>query len=162
MEERLFWPRPNLEQYKKFFKPAKELNQWDELRTRIIAELEKKKDFGLLVQIHLHDKEVGLAIAALGKMPEQWMSQSLKIEVAQAAKSQYPQESIRLYMEAAARIMDSRDRGNYSQAAQYLRETRDIIRQMNDSPAWDKFIAEIRERYKKLPALQSELNRLKL
>lgn len=162
LEERLFWPRPNLEQYKKLRKPAKELNRWDELRTRIIAELEKKKDFGLLVQIHLHDKEVGLAIAALGKMPEQWMSQSLKIEVAQAAKSQYPQESIRLYVEAAARIMDNRDRGNYSQAAQYLRETREIYRQLNDAPSWDKLIADIRERYKKLPALQSELNHLKL
>ncbi len=162
LEERLFWQRPNLDQYKKLFKPAKELKRWDELRARVVAELEKKKDFDLLVQIHLHDKEVGLAIATLGRMSEHWMVRSLRIDVAKAARTQYPQDSIRLYVEAAARIMDSRDRGNYSQAAQYLRETRDIFRQMNDSPAWDKFIADIRERYKKLPALQSELNRLKL
>jgi uncharacterized Zn finger protein len=162
LEERLFWQRPNLEQYKKLCKPAKELNRWDELRTRVVAELDKKKDVDLLVQIHLHEKEVGLAIAALGRMSEHWMGRSLRIDVAKAARTQYPQESIRLYVEAAAHIMDSRDRGNYSQAAQYLRETRDIFRQMNDSPAWDKLIAEIRERYKKLPALQSELNRLKL
>jgi uncharacterized Zn finger protein len=162
LEERLFWPRPNLEQYKKLYKPAKQLDRWDELRARVVAELEKKKNFDLLVQIHLHDKEVGLAIAVLGRMSNQWMSRSLGIEVAKAARTQYPQESIRLYVEAAARIMDSRDRGNYSQAAQYLRETRDIYRQINDTQSWDKLIADIRERYKKLPALQSELNRLKL
>lgn len=162
LEERLFWQRPNVDQYKKLYKPAKELKQWNELRTRVVAELEKQKDFGLLVQIHLHDKEVGLAIAALGNMPDQWMVQSLKIEVAQAAKKEFPHESIRLYLEAAARIMDSRDRGNYSLAAQYLREIRDIYRQSNDAPSWNKLIADIRERYKKLPALQKELNRLKL
>jgi uncharacterized Zn finger protein len=162
LEEHLFWLRPNLEQYKKLYKPARQLDRWNELHARVIAELEKKKDFNLLVQIHLHDKEVGLAIATLGRMSGQWMSRSLGIEVAKAARAQYPQESIRLYVEAAAHIMDRRDRGNYPQAAQYLRETRDIFRQMNDSPAWDKFIADIRERYKKLPALQSELNRLKL
>jgi uncharacterized Zn finger protein len=162
LEERLFWPHPNLEQYKKLYKPARQLDQWNELHTRVIAELEKKKDFNLLVQIHLHNKEVGLAITTLGRMSDQWMSRSLGVEVAKAARAQYPQESIRLYVEAAARIMDSRDRGNYSQAAQYLRETRDTYRQMNDTQSWDKLIANIRERYKKLPALQSELNRLKL
>lgn len=90
------------------------------------------------------------------------MVHSLRIEVAKAAKTQYPQESIRLYTEAAVHIMDRRDRGNYSQAAQYLREVRDIYAQMNETPLWNELIADIRERYKKLPALQSELNQLKL
>jgi uncharacterized Zn finger protein len=57
----------------------------------------------------------------LGRIPEKWMAHSLRIEVAKAAKTQYPQESIRLYIEVAMHIMDRRDRGNYSQAAQYLR-----------------------------------------
>ena len=162
LEERLFWQRPDIEQYKKLCKPAKKLNQWNELRAQIIAELEKKKDFGLLINIHLHDKEVGLALATLGRMPEQWMTHSLRIEVAKAAKTQYPQESIRLYSEAAVRIMDRRDRGNYSQAAQYLRDTRDIYRQLNETQSWQKLIADVRERYKKLPALQHELDKLKL
>jgi len=162
LEERLFWQRPNIEQYKKLCKPAKKLNQWNALRARIVAELEKKKDVGLLIDIYLHDKEVGLALAMLGRMPEQWMVHSLRIEVAKAAKTQYPQESIRLYTEAAVHIMDRRDRGNYSQAAQYLREVRDIYAQINETPLWNELIADIRERYKKLPALQSELNQLKL
>lgn len=162
LEERLFWRHPNIDQYKKLCKPAKQLNRWDELRAQIVAELEKKKDFGLLINIHLHDKEVGLALATLGRLPEQWMAHSLRIEVAKAAKTEYPRESIRLYSEAAVRIMDRRDRGNYSQAAQHLRQVRDIYRQLDDTQTWDKLITDIRERYKKLPALQAELNKLKL
>lgn len=162
LEERLFWRHPNIDQYKKLCKPAKQLNRWDELRAQIVAELEKKKDFGLLINIHLHDKEVGLALATLGRLPEQWMAHSLRIEVAKAAKTEYPRESIGLYSEAAVRIMDRRDRGNYSQAAQDLRQVRDIYRQLDDTQTWDKLITDIRERYKKLPALQAELNKLKL
>jgi uncharacterized Zn finger protein len=132
------------------------------LRAQIVAELEKKKDFGLLINIYLHDKEVGLALATLNRMPEHWMVHSLRIEVAKAAKTEYPRESIRLYSEAAVRIMDRRDRGNYPQAAQHLRQVRDIYRQLADTQTWDKLITDIRERYRKLPALQSELNKFKL
>jgi len=162
LEERLFWQRPNIDQYKKIRKPAKQLNRWDDLRVQIVAELEKKKDFGLLINIYIHDKEVGLALATLDRVPQHWMAHSLRIEVANAAKTQYPQESIRLYIEAAVHIMDRRDRGNYAQAAQYLRAVRDIYALINETPSWNELIADIRERYRKLPALQSELNRLKL
>jgi len=39
---------------------------------------------------------------------------------------------------------------------------RDVYRQLNETESWNKLIADIRERYKKLPALQDELNQLKL
>lgn len=71
-------------------------------------------------------------------------------------------DPIRLYIVEAVRIMDRRDRGNYSQAAQHLRQVRDIYRQLDDTQTWDKLITDIRERYKKTLALQSELNQLKL
>ena len=162
LEERLFRQRPNLEQYKRLRKPAMQLNRWDELRAQIIAELEKKKDIGLLINIHLLEKEIALALAALGKMPEQWMARSLGIEVANAARQSHPRESIRLFCKGATHIMDSRDRGSYAQAAQHLREVRKIYTQINETQSWNGLIADIRERYKKLPALQAELDKLKL
>ncbi len=162
LEARLFWKYPNLEQYKKLRKLAKELNRWDDLRIQIIAELEKKKDFDFLISLYLYDKEVGNALAVLEKLPPQWGYHTMQIEVAQAAKKQYPQESIRIFTKEAQRFIDYRDRGKYSQAALCLREIRDIYRQMNEIESWNKLIAGIRERYKKLPALQDELSRLKL
>jgi len=86
----------------------------------------------------------------------------LHLEVAQAAKKQYPHEALQLFSKEAERFIDYRNRDAYSQAAQCLREIREICRQLNDIPTWNKLIAEIRERYRKLPALQDELNQLKL
>jgi len=162
LEERLFWKYPNLERYKKLHKLAKQLSRWDALRTQIVMELEKKKDFNFLINLYLYEKEVGNALTALEKLPERWGNHELHIEVAQAAKKQYPQEALRIFAKETERFINYRDRGNYAQAALCLREVRDIHRQVNDIPAWSKTIADIRERYKRLPALQDELNQLKL
>jgi hypothetical protein len=91
-----------------------------------------------------------------------WGDQSIHLEVAQAAKKQYPQEAIRIFTRESERFFDYRNRDSYSQGALCIREVRDIHRQLNDMESWIKQIAEIRERYKKLPALQDELNKLKL
>jgi len=162
LEERLFWKYPNIEKYEKLRKLAKQLNRWEDLRSSIIHELEKKKDFDFLISLYLLEKEVGNALATLEKLPQRWGGHTLHIEVAQAAKKQYPKEAIRLFTKEAERFIDYRNRDSYSQAAHCLREIRDIYRQLNDTQSWGKLIADIRERYKKLPALQDELKQLKL
>lgn len=162
LEERLFWKHPNIDKYKVLRKLAKQLNRWNDLRVQIISELEKKNRFDFLITLYLEEKEVGNALAALEKLPERWGNHELHIEVAQAAKKQYPQEAVRIFTKEAERFINYRDRGNYAQAALCLREVRDIYRQINDVPSWSKAIADIRERYKRLPALQDELNQLKL
>ena len=162
LEERLFWQYPNIEQYKKFRKLAKGLNRWDHLRAQLIAELETKKDFDLLINLYLLEKEVGNALATLEKVQAHWGDHSLQIEVAQAAKKQYPQEAIRIFAKEAERFIGYRNRDSYSQAALCLREIRDTYRQLNETQSWQKLIAAVREQYKKLPALQNELNKLKL
>ncbi|GAB1470712.1 SWIM zinc finger family protein [Chloroflexota bacterium] len=162
LEEKLFWKSPNTDKYEKLRKLAKQLNGWENLRSHIIHKLEGKKDFDFLVRLYLLEKEAGDALATLEKLPEHWGDHSLHIEVAQAAKKQYPQESIRLFTKEAERFINYRDRGNYSQAALCLREIRDIYRELKEIGTWDKLIAEIRERFRKLPAFQDELNQLKL
>jgi len=67
-------------------KLAKGLNRWENLRTQIIAELEKKKDFDFLMNLYLVDKEVGKAPAALKKPQPAWQDHYLSIEVAQGGK----------------------------------------------------------------------------
>jgi hypothetical protein len=162
LEERLFWKYPNIEKYKTLRKLAKQLDRWNDLRVQIINELEKKNRFDFLITLYLEEKEAGNALTALEKLPERWGNHELHIEVAQAAKKQYPQEALRIFAKEAERFINYRDRGNYAQAALCLREVRDIYRQVNDIPSWSKTIADIRERYKRLPALQDELNQLKL
>lgn len=162
LEERLFWKYPNIEKYKTLRKLAKRLKHWNDLRVQIINELEKKSRFDFLISLFLEENEVDNALAALEKLPERWGNHELHIEVAQAAKRQYPQEALRIFAKEAERFINYRDRGNYAQAALCLREVREIYRQINDIPSWSKTITDIRERYKRLPALQNELNQLKL
>ncbi|HKY56212.1 MAG TPA: hypothetical protein VJM08_17980, partial [Anaerolineales bacterium] len=162
LEERLFWKYPNIEKYKILHNLAKHLNCWDHLRVHIITELEKKKDFDFLIRLYLHEKEVGNALRTLEKLTERWGDHALQLEVAEAAKQQYPKEAIGLFAKEAERFIDHRSRNSYSQAALCLREIREIYRQLNDIQSWDKLIADVRERYKRLPALQDELNQLRL
>jgi len=162
LEEKLFWKYPNFDKYKTLRKLAKQLNRWDDLRAKIISELEKKKGFEFLIGIYLDEKDVGNALKTLEKVQPHWGYHTLHLEVAQAAKKQYPQEAIRLFTNEAERFINYKNRDSYSQAAICLREIRDVCRQINDIPSWNKTIADIRERYKRLPALQDELNRLKL
>ena len=162
LEKGLFWKFTSIEKYKELRKLARELNRWDNLRMDILKELEIKKHFEFLIHIYLLEKEVGNALAMLEKITPHWRDHTLHLEVAQAAKKQYPQESIRIFTIEAQRFIDYRNRDSYSQAALCLREARDIYRQLNDTESWKKLIADVRERYKKLPALQDELNQLKL
>jgi uncharacterized Zn finger protein len=162
LEERLFWKYPNLEKYKKLHKLAKQLDRWDALRIQIIAELEKKKNFDFLITLYLYEKEVGNALATLKKLPQRWGDHGLHLEAARAAKKQYPHEAIQIFEHEAERFINDRNRGSYSQAALCLREIRDIYRQLNETESWQKLIMDVRDRHKRLPALQDELNQLKL
>jgi len=162
LEERIFWKHPNIEGYKKLRDLAKKLNHWDDLRCQIIAKVGDKKNVEFLIRIYLLDKEVGNAIATLDKLPTRWGGSAVQIEVAQAAKKQYPHESINIFMKEAQRFIDQRNRGSYSEAALFLREIRDIYHDLKDMDSWSKLIADIRGRHKNLPALQDELNQLKL
>jgi uncharacterized Zn finger protein len=163
LEEYLFWNRPNIEQYKSLRKVAKGLGQWDNLRGQIITELENKKGLEFLIVLYLDESEIENALATLEKLPQQrWGDHSLDLKVAQAARKQYPQEAIRIFTKEAERFINYRNRDSYSQGALCLYEVRDIYRQLNDMESWNKTIAEIRERFKRLPALQDELNKQKL
>ena len=105
---------------------------------------------------------MGLALTTLKKLPQRWGDHGLHLEVARAAKKQYPQESIQIFEQEAAKFINDRNRGSYSQAALCLREIRDIYRQLNETESWQKSIMDVRDRHKRLPALQDELNQLKL
>ncbi len=162
LEEGMFWKYPSLEGYETLAKLAIPLERWADLRKTIIADLQGKKQFDLLIRFYLSDNEVGNALEALTQWQPRWGGESLRIEVAEAAKKQYPYEAIRLFTQEAERNIDLRNRQSYSQAAAYLREVRDVQHELGEVHAWNDLIAELRARYKKLPALQDELNQLKL
>ena len=115
-----------------------------------------------LVEIYLFEKDVKNALLALEKVRAHWEIEDLRFTVARAAKEAFPQEAVRILTEDAENFIGRRGRDNYAQAAQCLHEVRDTYRQLKDIQTWDKLIADIRKRHKRLPALQDELNQRKL
>ena len=163
LEKRLFWERPRVEKYEQLCELGKQIERWEHLRTKIIVRLESEKKFDLLVEIYLFEKDVKKALLTLEKVKiRHWGGNALRIEVAKASKEKLPHESICIFVEEAERFITRRGRDNYAEAAQYLYEVRDTYRQMNDMQTWEKFMAGLRENYRKLPALQDELNKMKL
>lgn len=162
LEERLFWKHPDIEQYKELRRLARKMNRWEDLRARITTELKKRKNTHLLIETYLVEKEAGKALTVLKEQPVEWGGQQLRLQVAQAAKKQYPREALRIFWEEAQRLIDGRNRDSYSQAALCLREIRDIYWQLNEKHAWQELIADVRAKYKILRALQDELNKCQL
>ena len=65
-------------------------------------------------------------------------------------------------MKDIEKFINRRGRDNYAEAAQRLYEVRATYQYLKDIKTWDKLIASLREEYKRLPALQDELNKMKL
>jgi len=162
LEEKLFRERPSLEKHEQLFTLAEQIDRGDAVRKKMITWLENEGNFYLLVEIYLFEKDVKNALLALERVRAHWGIEDLRFTVARAAKEIYPQEAIRILTEDAENFIGRRGRDNYAQAAWRLHEVRDIYRQSKDTQTWDKFIADIRKRHKRLPALQDELNQLKL
>ena len=162
LEERLFWQHPCLDEYEKLVDLAQQIDKRDALRAKIITWLESEEKFYLLVGIYLLEGNVKNALIALERIRSHWGIEELRFTVSRAAKESYPQDTIRILMEDIENFINRRGRDNYAEAAQRLYEVRATYQYLKEIKTWDKLIACLREEYKRLPALQDELNKMKL
>ena len=78
--------------------------------------------------------------------------------MAQAASETHPQAALNIYRQQSESLIEARGRDNYRQACAYLTGVRDRYRQLSRISEWTGFIAELRERHRRLPALKEELS----
>jgi len=124
----------------------------------LIRRLEADQHWDLLIEIALEEGEVSRAIELLPR--QRWGRHDLM--VAQAAEAEYPEEAIEIYRWQVDQLINHRGRENYNEAASILRRVREIHKRMDTEPEWEAYIAELRERNRRLPALQDELNKADL
>ena len=86
----------------------------------------------------------------------------LSIRVAQAAESSHPQDSIRIYVEAAKQLIRARGRDNYTTAASHLARVRKLHQRLGEDKTWQALIADIRQQNISLRALKEELDKVGL
>lgn len=152
---RLFQEWPNLVNYHDLREAAKRVEGWDSIRPGLIRKLEGDGQWGLLIEIALEEGEVSRALALLPR--ERWARHDLK--VARAAEEAHPQAAIEIYARRVERLIAARGRGNYQEAAILLQRIKGLYHQQRKSAGWDEFLAELRQRHARLPALRDELNK---
>ena len=155
---------PGMELFETLEQLAKKLKQWEALRPRLLAGLEKGSHLMLLADIYLRDEEwdAAWAVAENVKSPlPGWAGGwgNLKLHVAQASDKHCPQKAIPVYLDVAEKLIARQGRKNYAAAAGYLRRARDLFSNIKRSDEWKKTIADLRERHRNLPALQDELRK---
>jgi uncharacterized Zn finger protein len=162
---KLFWMRPSIEAYTEMRHLAEHLDQWRELRRETLDHLAKKGEYSFLTGIYLEEGQIDPALTSLEKARSEsrWgISNSLQLQVAEAAHQDRPLESIRLYLHFIRHLIAIRGRGNYAQAAEHLKQVQEIYRRLGDLQGWQTLITNLRAENRSLRALQDELNRARL
>jgi uncharacterized Zn finger protein len=152
-----------LKRYQELRALAEPLEKWRDLRSTILSRLAREEQYNLLIRIYLDAGEVDHALETLVKLRAAfrwgWRSDQLSIEVAGAAEEERPRKAIRLYEEAAEKLIAQRGRGNYAVAASYLARVRDLYRRLDEAAVWETTIARLREDNRRLRALKDELSK---
>lgn len=143
---------------------AEATGTWETVRPEIIQQLEGNDQFEVLTRVYLHDQEWDAAWDTLGRIPQPaqrgWMSWSrLDFEVAERSRHARPGKAIPVYIDYARREIGRRSRNHYAQATRHLAVVRELYRQSDDMDAWNDTIRSLREEFRRLPALQDELNK---
>jgi hypothetical protein len=174
MANRIFraYPRSTtIERYREIRQLAQQLDQWETLRSEIVAYLKQSRNISLQIEIALDEGQVERALTLLQaeKQTENRHNGpygsgnfNVGIKVAKAAEESHPQESIEIYQGYVETRIKWRGRENYRVACQYLTSMRKLYQKIGRSDAWTQYIAALRERNRNLPALKDELAKAKL
>ena len=154
-----FQQRPYLAGYEDLRDLSRQLGMWQELRPQLLAGWRAARQFNLLVDVYLQEGEMEPALQlAKDKESGLYISSYQLVRLAQSASETHPHDAIDIYCQQAEDLIKARARSKYQEACEYLTEVRDLYRQLSQASAWTDYIAELRERHRRLPALQEELN----
>ncbi len=160
LAQRRFEMQPDLESYKVWREIGRERGDWESVRGEILHHLQQKGMWHLLVEIFLDEKAYDDAIAAFRSWRQSsWGNIHFMVRVADALADARPQAALEIYAEAVEQWVAQRKRPSYAEAARLLKRIRDILIRQGEARVWEELIASFRQRYKRLPALQDELNK---
>ncbi len=157
---------PSEQHYATLKEAAQALDRWETLRAEIIADLQKKGQYPVLIRVYLHDQEWDAAWEAFEKHPapprgsrEVWDYLHLDFEIAKRSHTARPKKALPVYIKYARAEINQRSRDHYQSAAQLLSVVRNLYSQIGDETSWEDLIAGVRAEFKQLRALQDELNK---
>ncbi|MCI0572740.1 MAG: SWIM zinc finger family protein [Myxococcaceae bacterium] len=161
---KLFDSRPSRAAYKELRRLGQKAGRWSELRPRLLERA--AKDSSTMVEIHLEEGALEEALR-LVKVPRPpiWgdpYQHRLLFEVAKAAENAHPREVREIHRQYAEALIETGGRDNYRVACGHLKKVRKLYERTEGPDAWDRFIAELRDRNRKRRALLEELTKARL
>jgi len=164
LSTRLFWTRTSLSAYKQVRSVAQRMNRWDEVRSEIYDQLHEQGQYALLTRIHLENDDVESALQTVQKSgsSRRYGGASLKMDVAEAAEDEYPEEAIQLYTKRGRSLIADRGRGNYRQAAELFQRVKALYDQ-HEPGAWNDVLEALYDdELHRLPAARDEFEKADL
>ena len=159
LAKQLLQARPHVAGYQEVRELSQQLGVWQGLRQELLDEWSAAKQYGLLTDIYLEEGEIDLALKSVKQRRPGFLYGADQLtRVAQSASETHPRAAIDIYLQQVESLIEARGRDNYQRACSHLIKVRDLYRQLSEEPAWTDFIAELRERYRRLPALKEELS----
>ncbi|MGH2530757.1 MAG: SWIM zinc finger family protein [Thermomicrobiales bacterium] len=156
--------------------PGQEAGLWERTRPELIQALEERQELSTLLEVHLEAGEVRKALDTLPRMetaPKQrvdglfrgsyeipaWHNlDHYRRRLAEAAAKDFPEEAIPLYLDQVNKLIERRNRDSYRQAATYLSQVKSLYQKTDRVADWRTLFAELRDRHRRLPALQQEMD----
>lgn len=146
---------PSVETYRAVMETATEVGRADEYDRKMVDALGKEdRELRVLTEIHIHRRDVDAAIDAFERITG-YRGDELALRLATVATKRRPDASRRLITDVVERQIAMKNRMHYAQAAAVAGRLRDIM----TGQEFARYLSDLRLRYRRLPALQDELNR---
>jgi uncharacterized Zn finger protein len=150
-----FSEKPSLTTYQTIKRLAG--SRWGSLKAEVIATLEKFYDKQPLAEVLLFEKEWDAAI----KVADQKGAYHTVVEtVAEALVPHRPEWVIRASIKQAEALIVQTKSNLYPAAADWLKRAKAAYAKLGRTTEWQKSLQQLKEQYKRRPALQAQLARL--
>lgn len=131
--------------------------RWNKLKPEVMASLEKFYDKQPLAEVLLHEQEWDAAIRVADKHARDYR---VVAAVADALVAHRPEWVIRASVKQAEELIAPTKSNLYPAAADWLRCAKAAYAQMDRADEWRKYLMQLKEQYRRRPALMAQLERL--
>jgi uncharacterized Zn finger protein len=131
--------------------------RWGRLKSEVMVTLEKAYDKQPLAEVLLFEQEWDAAI----KVADQKGAYHTVVEtVAEALVPHRPEWVVRASIKQAEELIVQTKSNLYPAAADWLKRAKAAYAKLGRTSEWQKYLRELKEQYKRRPALQTQLARL--
>jgi uncharacterized Zn finger protein len=132
-------------------------SKWSKLQPDVMTTLRKSHDKMTLAEVLLFEEQWDEAIqVADGR--EVW--HTVVETVVDAVLAHRPEWVVRTSRKHAERLMAEPKSKNYPIAAEWLKRAKKAYLQLDQKGEWQKYLAKLKDQYRRRPALQAQLQRL--